>query len=205
MKQSIRKRMLDLRQQMPLEQSLEYSRRISKRFLGLDMFKNSINIMVYIAFKNEVRTIPLINSCLSRGKRIVVPLCVKESRQLLLSELKDPETELRPGTYGVPEPTPEYLRPFSRENLDLILVPGVAFDKQGFRLGYGAGYYDRFFNELTHKVTSIGLAFELQIVQEVPVEPTDWPVDFVITEKRLINCISEKEPRAPDDGLNKRV
>ena len=64
----------------------------------------------------------------------------------------------------------------------------MAFDEQGFRIGYGAGYYDRFFDRLTRKIPSIGLAFELQIIDRVPAEPTDQPVDFIITENRLIDC-----------------
>lgn len=191
MKQKIRKEILNIRQRMPSWQKRAYSRHIFKRLITMDIYKNSAAIMAYIDFRNEVETMPLIEHCLSENKRVVVPVCIKENHELLLSELKDPQRELTPSTYGVPEPAPEYLRPFPKEDLDLILVPAVAYDEQGFRIGYGAGYYDRFFGGLTRKVPSIGLAFELQIIDRVPTEPTDRPVDYIITEKRLINCVKE--------------
>jgi 5-formyltetrahydrofolate cyclo-ligase len=188
MKQKLREEILILRRQMPPTLQREYSRLIQKKLLELEAFARSVNVMAYVAFRNEVETMPIIWRCLSEGKKVVVPVSVPKTRELLLSELKDPERELIPGTFGVPEPAPGYIRPFPAEDLDLILVPGVAFDEKGFRLGYGAGYYDRFFERLTRRVPSIGLAFELQIIDRVPADPTDQPVDFVLTEKRLIDC-----------------
>ena len=188
MKQRIREEILGLRGEIPSSQKSEHSHSIFQKLIGLDFFKTSQNIMAYVAFRNEVDTLPVIRHCLSESKRIIVPMTVPKTRELLLSELKDPERDLRPGTFGVPEPAPEFIRPFPAQDLDLILVPGVAFDEQGFRIGYGAGYYDRFFARLTRKIPSIGLAFELQIIDRVPAEPTDQPVDFIITENRLIDC-----------------
>ncbi|HQD42034.1 MAG TPA: 5-formyltetrahydrofolate cyclo-ligase, partial [Bacillota bacterium] len=188
MKQKLREEILSLRRQIPPTLQKEYSQLIQKRLLELEAFTRSVNVMAYVAFRNEVETMPIIQHCLSEGKRVVVPVSVPKTRELLLSELKDPERELRPGTFGVPEPAPGYIRPFPAEDLDLILVPGVAFDERGFRLGYGAGYYDRFFERLTRRVPRIGLAFEIQIIDRVPADPTDQPVDFIITEIRLIDC-----------------
>jgi 5-formyltetrahydrofolate cyclo-ligase len=192
MKQKLREEVLGRRQQIPPSLRQEYSRSIQKKLLGLDIFTHSVNVMAYAAFRNEVETLPIIQHCLSEGKRVIVPVAVPKTRELLLSELKDPEIGLHPGTFGVPEPAPEYIRPFPKEDLHLILVPGVAFDERGFRLGYGAGYYDRFFERLSRKVPSIGLAFETQIIGKVPAEPTDQPVDYIITEKRLIDCTSNR-------------
>jgi len=188
MKQRIREEILGMRREIPHSQREEYSRSIFQRLIGLDLFKASQNIMAYVAFRNEVETLPVIRYCLSEGKRVHIPVSVPKTRDLLLSELKDPERDLRPGTYGVPEPAPEFMRPFPKEDLDLILVPAVAYDEKGFRIGYGAGYYDRFLDGLTRVVPSIGLAFELQIIDRVPAEPTDRPVDYIVTENRLIDC-----------------
>ncbi len=192
MKQEIRRKVLESRQQIPPSRRREYSLHIYERLIQLDVFRNCSNVMAYMDFKNEVETMPVIKHCLSEGKKVVVPVCIKETRQLLLSELKDPERELTPGTFGVPEPAAGYIRPFPREDLDLILVPAVAFDKLGSRIGYGAGYYDRFFDGLTRSIPSIGLAFEMQIIDRVPAGPNDRPVDYVITEKRLIDSIKER-------------
>jgi 5-formyltetrahydrofolate cyclo-ligase len=192
MKQKLREEVLGRRQQIPPSLRREYSVNIHKRLSGLDIFAVSVNVMVYAAFRNEVETMPIIQHCLSEGKKVIVPVAIPKTRELLLSELRDPERELHPGTFGVPEPAPEFIRPFPAEGLDLILVPGVAFDEGGFRLGYGAGYYDRFFERLSRKVPSIGLAFETQIIDRVPADPTDRPVDFIITEKKLIDCTSNR-------------
>ncbi|MDD3297783.1 MAG: 5-formyltetrahydrofolate cyclo-ligase, partial [Firmicutes bacterium] len=154
MKQRIREEILGMRREIPHSQREEYSRSIFQRLIGLDLFKASQNIMAYVAFRNEVETLPVIRYCLSEGKRVHIPVSVPKTRELLLSELKDPERDLRPGTYGVPEPAPENIRPFPKEDLDLILVPGVAYDEKGFRIGYGAGYYDRFLDGLTRVVPS---------------------------------------------------
>ncbi|MDD2573522.1 MAG: 5-formyltetrahydrofolate cyclo-ligase [Firmicutes bacterium] len=188
MKQRIREEILGMRREIPHSQRKEYSLSIFQRLIGLDLFKASHNIMAYVAFRNEVETLPVIRHCLLEGKRVLIPVSVPKTRELLLSELKDPERDLRPGTYGVPEPAPEFMRPFPKEDLDLILVPAVAYDEKGFRIGYGAGYYDRFLDGLTRVVPSIGLAFELQIIDRVPAEPTDRPVDYIVTENRLIDC-----------------
>ncbi len=195
MKQRLRGEVLELRQNISPGQGQDHSRRIKERLLQWEAFEQAVNIMAYVAFRNEVETLPLIEHCLSTGKRVVVPVCIKETRRLLLSELKDPKKELGSGTYNVPEPLREYLRPFPREELDIVLVPGVAFDRLGFRLGYGGGYYDRFFDELKklrEDIPSVGLAYGCQIIHRVPVEPTDWPVDFIITEGEFINCIEER-------------
>ncbi len=188
MKQKLREKTLSLRRQIPPPLRREHSQLIQKKLLELEVFIRSVNVMAYVAFRNEVETMPIIRHCLSEDKRVIVPVSMPKTRELLLSELKDPERELIPGTFDVPEPAPEYIRPFPAEDLDLILVPGVAFDEKGFRLGYGAGYYDRFFERLPRRVPSIGLAFEIQIIDRVPADPTDQPVDFVLTEKRLIDC-----------------
>jgi 5-formyltetrahydrofolate cyclo-ligase len=188
MKQEIREHVLKQRRQISPETRSEYSRLIHERLFRLDVFRDAASIMAYMDFRNEVETIPVIKHCLSQGKRIVLPVSMKKPRQLLLSEVRDPEAEIAAGTFGVPEPLKEYIRPFPAEDLDLILVPAVAFDSLGYRIGYGAGYYDRFLAGLTRIIPTIGLAFEVQIIDRVPAEPTDWPVDYIITEKRLINC-----------------
>ena len=129
MKQRIREEILGLRGEIPSSQKSEHSHRIFQKLIGLDFFKTSQNIMAYVAFRNEVDTLPVIRHCLSESKRIIVPMTVPKTRELLLSELKDPERDLRPGTFGVPEPA-RVIGP-SAQDLDLILVPGWP-DEQGF-------------------------------------------------------------------------
>jgi 5-formyltetrahydrofolate cyclo-ligase len=192
MKDLVRKKILALRQKLSPWEVQEKSLKIFRKLIEREDYNKSSNIMLYMPFRGEVDTMPIICHCLENSKKVIIPIAQKESKTLLLSELKAPEKELAPGTYGILEPLPQFIRPFPKENLDLILVPAVAFDLKGFRLGYGAGYYDRFLASLPAKVLTIGMAFELQIVEEIPVEATDLPVDYVITENQFINCLHNR-------------
>jgi len=102
------------------------------------------------------------------------------------SLVKDFEKELALGDLGVYQPREEFYRIVSPDELDLVIIPGVAFNKRGDRLGRGGGYYDRFLKQLRKQVPIVALAFEVQIVEDIPLEESDMPVDFIITEQRII-------------------
>jgi len=125
---------------------------------------------------------------LAHGKRVVAPKTVHRERRMIISEVFDVENDLAPGLWNIPEPRPECLRPVDVSEIDLVIVPGVAFDERGNRLGYGGGYYDRFFTELRDGVPLVAVAFEVQVLPEVPVAPWDRRVDLIITESRIIDC-----------------
>jgi 5-formyltetrahydrofolate cyclo-ligase len=139
--------------------------------------------MAYAPVRNEVETGGLIEKALSAGKRVALPV-TETSRKVIYPRIitRYPE-DLVPGPFGIAEPCP-FCPVAAAEEVDLIIVPGVAFDARGFRLGYGEGYYDRFF-PLTSGV-SIGIAYSFQLVDTVFPEEHDWPVDFVITEEITI-------------------
>jgi 5-formyltetrahydrofolate cyclo-ligase len=101
--------------------------------------------------------------------------------------IKDPEHDLVPGYYNIPEPDPGRCKRVESSEIDAAVIPGSVFDIQGGRLGYGGGYYDRFLVNDAPQAKRIGLAFELQVVDKVPVEPHDQPLDILITEKRIVN------------------
>jgi 5-formyltetrahydrofolate cyclo-ligase len=103
----------------------------------------------------------------------------------MISEIKSLE-ELAPGTMGIPEPQKEFLRPVRWTDIEAVMVPALAYDLNGFRLGYGGGYYDRLLSGISPECTKIGAAFEQQIVSEVPREKHDIKVDLIITEDRVI-------------------
>ena len=96
--------------------------------------------------------------------------------------------DLKISSYGILEPKKDKIKNISSDKIDLIIVPGVAFDLKGNRMGHGKGYYDRFLNLV--KSTSIGLAFEFQIIENIPVESHDKPIDMIITEKRIIKSLN---------------
>ncbi|NLJ79396.1 MAG: 5-formyltetrahydrofolate cyclo-ligase, partial [Tissierellia bacterium] len=142
----------------------------------------------FISFKDEVHTHDIIRNSIAAGKEIGVPITIPKSRIMEVSQLKDFDKELYQGFYDILTPKDEYRRIVSPESIDLILVPGVAFDHRGYRIGYGGGYYDTFLAKVDKDVTKIGLCFNIQIIPEVPTESHDIPVDYILTEEELIRC-----------------
>lgn len=145
-------------------------------------------LMAYVSVRKEVETREFIRCLLAQGVRVAVPLCIPERVDLIPCQLEDFERDLTVGTFGIPEPGEGRRRFVPVEDLQVVLVPGVAFDLSGFRLGHGSGYYDRFLGRLSPKVRKVGLAYDWQIVQELPRETHDVPVDLVVTETRTIVC-----------------
>ena len=150
---------------------------IKNKLLRQRVFKKAKKVMFYIAMKGEVETREMIETAKRLGKIIAVPVCVK-NRASLRPAILNSHANLKKGPYGVPEPvTGSFLR---LEDLDLVITPGVAFDKKGNRLGRGKGYYDRFLSKIPKDTPSIGLAFDLQILSSIPVTPRDVSVKKVL-------------------------
>ncbi|HPT34330.1 MAG: 5-formyltetrahydrofolate cyclo-ligase [Dethiobacteria bacterium] len=185
-KRELRKQIFQRRDRLSGEEIREYSRQIARRLYGLPEYRESRVIMFFLSFRSEVDTRSMVEESLARGKEVLVPKALPDSRELIASRLLDCREDLAPGAYGIPEPKESALRAVDPLQIDLLIVPGVAFSEDGRRLGYGGGYYDRFFGRLRPEVPLLALAFELQIVPEVPVQPWDRPVDLIVTEKRVI-------------------
>lgn len=188
MKKNIRQQVLNARKQLASQTQTEKSKMIFNRLREFDPYKTAKNIMVYIDFRNEVKTDFIIDDLIASNKKVIIPICVPKTKDLILSQLLDPAKELAEGTFGVLEPKKEYIRKVDPASIDLVIVPGVAFDRQGYRIGYGAGYYDRFFQKLPKPVPSVAIAFDLQIIDKVPADDFDYPVDYIITETETITC-----------------
>ncbi len=186
LKKELRHEVLYKRDQLTADDITAKSKAITAKFLELEEFQKAGVIMFFIAYRNEVDTRPLIEKSLSLGKTVVVPRTLKDTKELIPSRLIDWEKDLAPGAYGIKEPLPERTRPVEPKEIDLLLIPGVAFDLSGNRLGYGGGYYDRFVGNLRPGTPSFAVAFELQVVDEVPVKEWDHRIDALITEKRVV-------------------
>ena len=148
-------------------------------------YQQAETIMCFVSFGTEVHTHDFIQQALAEGKRILVPFIRSKKDGMLTSELKD-FSELELGYFNILSPKPEYLR-LTEEDPDLVIMPAVAFCKNGFRIGYGGGFYDRYLARLTKRVPRIGIGFDVQVVDEVPVEEFDQPIDKLITEKAIYN------------------
>jgi 5-formyltetrahydrofolate cyclo-ligase len=135
----------------------------------------------------------LLNDIIKSGKKLVLPVVDASHKMLTLYEVKD-TAHLRPGFMGIPEPEKDVNRNMSLNEIDLVVIPGTGFDPKGNRLGYGGGYYDRLLSieskqlaKVKH-ITTVALAFEEQIGEDIPAEPHDIKVDMIITDNRLIQC-----------------
>jgi len=163
-----------------------YSEKIINHLINSPFYENSNTIMCFISFGNEVHTHEFIKNSIIQGKKLVVPITKPKTKELMPSYIKD-FNELELGHYNILTPRKEFIRPIKAEKIDLIIVPGVVFDRQGYRIGYGGGYYDRFLSTLL-EVDKISIAFDLQVVDKVPREDFDIAVDYIFTEKEIVQC-----------------
>lgn len=167
----------------------EKSAFIANRLTDIKEFNDSRFISCYMNFKSEVKTDGLIQTCLLSGKRVAVPKVVRNEqgkKEMIMSELIVMSDDLEKGTWGILEPRLDRIREIDPKELDCVLLPGVAFDLRRNRIGYGAGYYDYFLTRVKKTCYRIGMAFELQIVDTIPAEGHDIPLDRILTESRLI-------------------
>lgn len=185
-KKQLRRQIIARRDQLTTEEIAEKSTLIAQNLYRLPEFEKAGVVMFFLNFGSEVQTIEMAKEARARGKIVLVPKMVPKTRELIASPLPEFEGDFEPGPFKIPEPKASSLRPFAPEKIDLVIVPGVAFDLRGNRLGYGGGYYDRFFALLKHGVVLAALVFDLQIVSQVPLEKWDRPVDLVVTENRII-------------------
>jgi 5-formyltetrahydrofolate cyclo-ligase len=179
-----------LRQQAKETRSLIPPSRISilSRIIGrrlLDLVNGFETVMVYASKAPEVETEEIIQDLNRRGVRVVVPIIERETCSLRLSYLPDPSL-LVPSTFNVPEPLGNEL-PARPEDVQVIVIPMLAFDREGNRLGYGAGYYDRFLCQHPRPI-KIGIAFSCQQVESIPADKNDVKMDYIVTEMGVIRC-----------------
>lgn len=185
MKESIRELIIKKRNLLAEEDVKEKSRVIGQLLLKLSEYNNSRTIMFYVSIGTEVFTHDLIRESL-KGKTVVVPKVAHN--EILPSVIIDFDNLVASGKFRIPEPIG--VMGIACKNIDLVLVPGIAYDRIGHRLGYGLGMYDKFLRQVPRAV-KIGLAFDFQVVDKIPAQIHDIPVDYVITEKRLIKCPTE--------------
>jgi 5-formyltetrahydrofolate cyclo-ligase len=152
--------------------------------------------MFFVSFGSEIDTIPMIERALALGKRVAAPRADPVSRTLTPCELPSPSEDLVPGAHGIREPKP-HCPPVDPAELDLVVVPGVAWSEDGYRIGYGGGYYDRFLERCV-RAARVGLGFEMQVMPEVPHGQADLPVDILVTDAR-VRCFLGGDPRPGGD------
>lgn len=179
-KDSLRQQVLDARFRLSAGERKAKSRQIEERLFALPEFRAARSILFYASFRSEVETWDMIRRALAEGKRVILPRV--RGKQLALFEIRNFDEDVKPGTWDIPEPVSG--RPAAVQEADLVIVPGSVFDERGNRMGYGGGFYDRLLPAFSGP--TVALAFELQIVDSVPVGPHDVPVRKIVTERRVI-------------------
>jgi len=183
-KAALRRAVLLRRDALPGGERALLSGRIVAAILGLPTYQEADAVLAYASFGTELQTDGLLRRVLDDGKALVLPRV--ERSGLGLYEVRDLAMDLAPGTWGIREPRPDRCLPADPGRVGFALTPGVAFDRRARRLGYGGGFYDRLLaGGLPEGTPLVSGAFEVQIVDEVPTDPHDASVDFVITEKEV--------------------
>ena len=196
-KKNLRKKILALRDSLSQEEREQKSISIHKHLFSLPEFTSAQTVAFFISFKSEVLTEPMIREALSLSKNVVVPITDLKRKRLVFSRLIDFSQDLIPGTWGIPEPKPDSVRPVALKEIDLVITPGAVFDRAGNRIGYGGGFYDGLLSSVGKP--AVALAFSLQIIEHVPAEPGhDVPVDMIITEEGITRCKGSGLPLIPE-------
>lgn len=177
-KTSIRNNLKTARNEMNPDIRKKASEIIFERLKSLPVYKNSDSVFIFVSMGSEVETIEWIPEIL-RDKKVYVPLAPK-GEEMIMTEIKSLD-ELEPNALGILELPQEKINDRRRENVDLIITPGLAFDGEGYRMGYGGGYYDRFF--ATHDGYRLGVGFHDQFVDRLPRGEYDLPVDAFLSEE----------------------
>ncbi|CAA9471489.1 MAG: 5-formyltetrahydrofolate cyclo-ligase [uncultured Rubrobacteraceae bacterium] len=180
-KAALRRAVLLRRDALPEGERALLGGRIVRAVLDLPTYENAGVVLAYASFGTELQTDGFLRRVLADGKTLLLPRVDRGA--LGLYEVRDPAVDLEPGRWGIREPKPDRCSPVEPGSVEFALVPGVAFDRRGRRLGYGGGFYDRLLaGGLPEGTPLVSGAFGVQILAEVPTDPHDAPVDLVVTE-----------------------
>ncbi|MBE7030373.1 MAG: 5-formyltetrahydrofolate cyclo-ligase [Ruminococcaceae bacterium] len=179
-KASLRKVMLSYRRELSKEEVVRNSQQIFTKIRPILEDKQSV--MVYLSFQNEVDTFALLDWLWEQKKNVAVPVCDTKAFEIFPSVLNS-SRELVHNKYGILEPdiicTPDFC-------YDAVVIPGIAFDLSGNRIGFGKGYYDKFLSTQKNNPLKIGLCHDFQLLSDIPSEPHDFCMDYIITERRTV-------------------
>ena len=173
-KNELRRAIRARKRAMTEEEIVSRSEKLAEAFLTSDAYKNAKTIYGYLPYNQEVRTVPMLEQALRDGKRVAVPKCYgDEMRFIFLEDL----TKVEKGYANIPEPIED--GPIADDETALVLMPGLAFDPQGHRIGYGGGFYDKFLSAEPNHPT-LALCYEFQMLPHLETEAHDIPVDYVL-------------------------
>jgi 5-formyltetrahydrofolate cyclo-ligase len=180
-KKDVRRRVKAAMEAQGASDRAKKSAAIAEKLFSHEAFGRAKCVAFYVSMPHEVATDAMIDRAISEGKRVTVPRCDMETVELTFHEIAD-RSMLQAGTWGILEPGPRAAKVVHPDALDFVVVPGVAFDRAGNRIGNGKGFYDKFLKKLRPGTPKVALAYAIQLVPEVPVEPHDVKLDGVLTD-----------------------
>lgn len=182
MKQEVRKEMIQRRSALSKAEAKQKTKKIHQGLLEQDGVKQAQSILVYLNFGDEIDTRSLIDKWLGENRRVYVPVMKPKTRILVPVRIDHNFRDLPTNSFGIQEPPLQGGETALLDDLDLVIVPGLAFDREGNRLGYGGGYYDRLLPQLRVDAKTIAMGYAFQVIEQVPVGPYDYPIQTLITE-----------------------
>ncbi len=189
MKQAIRQRIITDREQLSANLRAQFSSGISQRILQMPEYQTARTVLGYMSFGAEFVSDSLIQQVLADGKQLLLPKVNLATKELDLYRVVSLQDDLAPGVWNIREPLPEQCDKVENLNdVNFILLPGAAFARNGARLGYGGGFYDKLLARLTHRPALVAAAYSMQIITDVPQESTDRKVEWLVTESETIDC-----------------
>ena len=180
-KQIFRERILTLLRNQKEEERLAKSLAIKDKLFQMREFQKAKTILFYASFNGEVKTFEMMSEAQKLGKTIGLPRITEDKRSFVPFAVESLKHDLERGAYGIQQPKPDPAKIINMRSINLVIVPGIAFDHKNNRLGRGGGYYDRFLSELPPNIPVVGLAFDFQIVDDLPSQEVhDKPVSCVL-------------------------
>ena len=188
-KQVLRQRIIAAREKLPAAERLRLSLSIAKTICGLPEYRQAQTVLGYLNFGAELAAELWVQQALADGKRVLLPRVNRASKHLDIYKVQDLHQDVAPGAWGIREPVVERcIKEDAPGTVDFILLPGVAFTREGARLGYGGGFYDKLLAQMPRRPALVAGAFALQVVQEIPLDSTDRSVEWLVTEVETIRC-----------------
>jgi 5-formyltetrahydrofolate cyclo-ligase len=186
LRQQLRARLLA----MPPEQRKEKSRKACRHLIATEQFQNASIIMMFLSLPHEVDTSDAILQAWQLGKTVAVPKISWQQRHMIPVQINSLDTGFSTGTWGLRNPTTGVPIPFGQ--IDLVVTPGLGYDRKGNRLGRGGSFYDRFFANKDLRACRCGLAFAEQVMELIPTTESDEPVEWLVTDEEVVHCNGQK-------------
>jgi len=185
MKSFIREQMRERLRQLAPEKKRAYDEQIAAKLYAFSGWQQATTVALTVSKGQEINTMPIIEKAWEEGKIVCVPKCHPETKTMTFRAIRSFD-ELETVYFGLKEPIEAITEEIAPQAIELMIVPGICFSNDGYRIGYGGGYYDRYLQQV--KSPTVSLAYSFQVMEQLPIEPHDIPVDVIITNEKVIVC-----------------